>query len=1678
MIASLRPTVLADWERVTFFGVLTMAGRIWPFLLLLFCFLVPGRAEAETVTPLQVRTEAIVAQQTDRAAGTAGAQRSAEYLASELQRITGEKVYRQRFALVVPVVEKCVASAVRGGGVKGGVAEPEVLTEIPLAPLLPSSSQLAALAGEYRDLPAVYIGAGRLQDLAGQTLANHLVVLEISSDPIAWQTAAALGARGIIFVGGPDTRIRSFLDKAARVPVSVPRFYCDDPSIMASLRKGSITRIRFDLSVRWQEKQVENLLCLIPGRQQTADLAHVVDKRWFEQLVVVQARYDASSQVLTQAPGATQALNAAAALALAESLAAAPDRTSTLIVLTAGDEWNNRGTRTLYELLGRHYGNPARYDEELPKHILAAEKSLQDAGTIVDALGQLADPAATIAVLRNPLISQALGDQLRREGSALEGRLQKARLQEWAVNSSVPSAARVSLEAAKDLHTSVLSALEKQLSFSSEQQAILATAAGAVRPLWLTEQMRRGQALKNLRDWLEIRRAVGASARYPKVHLTLAFAAGGKQFGFFARSHYSNTMNQSGRMAPVAKDFGRYGEFLAEAARGEGRAGSTFLPDSMGNRYTLDSYFTVPIAFSSDGAILHGQPAGAFATVQDPSGVQDTPADTVARLNYPHVQQQLVDLTRLLLGHDAHPGALTDPQFQPRVELQRNAFDQGVTLLERTLGESVPSLGAPGILLGGEPEYWNSPLGGGLMGTRRMEWYITNVDGTATFKSCSPAFRIRMEACDFDAEGLPVRVLAMNQADTNGMAWFFTPGAGPMRALLFDCQRLDAFGLFDPRYLEHLDKIEVLDAQRHDKARYTSILARDGMASVFMPRGIRWQLLIAKGAVGNRMLLLNADAAHPEGRGFATTDLAEIGPLAYRNALDLSALNQHRQAELEKFGISSDLLKDLQRRSASAMQMAAAAREERDYLLWFGATNSAWSLQAQIYQNLIDTSNGIIKGVIFLLLGILPFSYFLERLLIASTNVYRQIMGFAGIFVVMTGLLWFHPAFRISSAPLMILLAFLILMLSILVIYILFGKFEEELARLRGQSAASHSASLRRGAVLGAAIQLGLSNMRRRGTRTALTLTTLVLLTFTMLCFTSVHESVQLTPRLVPNALPDAPPGIMLRLRDWRPLPLPARQLAAQLANSGGDPTGDARQTEPATQAAGAHSMLAERWWFSSDNPEQPWFVPVRPVSGNGASAPNGRAFFASGLIGLEATEAAFHTVPLERLFPGFAQLAANPSICWLPASLRDSTGLAPGDSVEILGNRLTLAGFFDEQEFQKLRTLTGDEFTPIDPTGAVGTSSTTAGTLPEDIAATPEATYRFLSPGTVVIVPAELTRRIGGRLSSIMIRPAGATPDNILSLAEEFSRRSIFTVYVADGTAVRSLNAIESMRPQDLDAILIPMLIAGVIVLNTMLGAVAERTKEIHVYTSVGLAPAHVGMLFLAEAAALGTLGVVFGYVFGQGLATILSATGLMSGVDLNYSSMAAVLTMGLILLLVMASSLWPAYSATRVAAPSLNRHWKLPAPQGDVLRVDLPFTVNATAARGVCGFLHEFLHTTSLAGTGRFTADQIEVALDSVNGAPIRTLTCRVWLAPYDLGVMQNFSLTIHPTDAKNVLEVRLQLTRQAGNPATWHRLNRVFLIEIRKQFLLWRALSPAHIQLYLDKSTALFAGPVAAA
>ena len=76
------------------------------------------------------------------------------------------------------------------------------------------------------------------------------------------------------------------------------------------------------------------------------------------------------------------------------------------------------------------------------------------------------------------------------------------------------------------------------------------------------------------------------------------------------------------------------------------------------------------------------------------------------------------------------------------------------------------------------------------------------------------------------------------------------------------------------------------------------------------------------------------------------------------------------------------------------------------------------------------------------------------------------------------------------------------------------------------------------------------------------------------------------------------------------------------------------------------------------------------------------------------------------------------------------------------------------------------------------------------------------------------------------------------------------------------------------------------------------------------------------------------------------------------------------------------------------------------------------------------------------------------------------KVWLAPFDLGIMQSADIQFCPSvEEKDFLEIHVRLEREAGEANSWQRINKGFLNQLRKQLLIWRSLSAVD-QHYYEK------------
>ena len=153
--------------------------------------------------------------------------------------------------------------------------------------------------------------------------------------------------------------------------------------------------------------------------------------------------------------------------------------------------------------------------------------------------------------------------------------------------------------------------------------------------------------------------------------------------------------------------------------------------------------------------------------------------------------------------------------------------------------------------------------------------------------------------------------------------------------------------------------------------------------------------------------------------------------------------------------------------------------------------------------------------------------------------------------------------------------------------------------------------------------------------------------------------------------------------------------------------------------------------------------------------------------------------------------------------------------------------------------------------------------------------------------------------------------------------------------------------------------------------------------------------------------------------------------------------------------------------------------SPKGDLLEMKFPFTVSSYDITGVVSFLAEHFRSHDDAGLGNFAASNVRISRSETDGH--LQVSALLSLAPFDLGITQQFMLTAIPSEINGVDEVFIRAGRESGTPADWHRANRVFIHELRKQFLLWRTLATENIEQYRMQTLQYLGektGPAAAA
>ena len=1154
---------------------------------------------------------------------------------------------------------------------------------------------------------------------------------------------------------------------------------------------------------------------------------------------------------------------------------------------------------------------------------------------------------------------------------------------------------------------------------------------------------------------------------------TLDLSTGSECVGLFCGGFYFQQM--ANNLKPRVSDLGRRASLYVNGDPEEGLTGiaealgvepASLFVDTINPTGGKDwiTYLPTAIASEHEVPLLAGVPALSFVTTNDSRMYAGGPNDTEV-----HIDRLLVQ-ARLLAC------------------LLPNAFNVEGRYLKRSLPRSICRLGGRAVSFDPRAGYLpDQPLPGALVVSQRRAdtpYPLAGVEAQAKAMTDEEG-RFEFVGLATSKESplhLHHRCFAPYVVERGRITW--APDFGRMgkesypltmvpvqkemevMCVAFECKALEIYNTFDPRNYNYLANLAVFEAASNSRPSVygTTLIEpswwsfQEPTATVFAPAGTRLKVTASAGAMNQRLLLLNVPEEIPEGEQFNTGSgfLVDKTPAIHRtnmqSAQDMWRLDDSRIRFFGAHGIENARVNELHERAGEAIKKADDHWARKEYRAFYTESRRALSLESRAYPDVVGMANDTVRGLIFYLALLLPFAFAMERLFLAGRRIETRIAGIVAFFLGMFFILRFtHPGFLIVLSPMVVLLGFIVAVLSSTIISIVMGKLESLVSKRKLETEGEHKSGVQAVSGFTVALEMGIANMRRRRARTVLTSITIVVLTFSVLSFVSVTERIRMQRyEYDEGATPYR--GLLLRTQNWAPFPF---QLYASLRNE-----------------LGERAEIALRRWYYGAQVQNQSFIEIQGA---------GTIRTLRALVGLTTQEQHFMDVGSALLgksrwlspeIPG----TEPPTEVLIPLNLAEDffapreevedgtigrrlsraekdriANAAIGKQVALLGREMTVVGVFDWAVMNDLLDIDGESLTPFDPVQMEKKAQEEGVPDPEEI-----QRYIHHSFKDVAILQERTLGNLGGDVRSIAIRPTD--PADLEPLVESLVQRMDYIFFAnLDGEATL-LSSRDATSISEYWNLLILTLIAALIVFNTMLGSVYERTKEIGTYTALGIAPSHIGRLFLVEAGVFAILGVMAGYVLGQSVSRVVGLFDLplLNALNLNYSSLASVGACILVMSVVLFSAIYPARKASEIGVPDIERRWKLPRTKEARIQLDLPFTVSFRESQGLVAFLKEYLDSHVDVSVGRFYVENIQAGPEVLTGRGTG-VKGQFWLTPFDLGVSQYATILLRPIEGMDVCGAQVLLERLSGDAGSWRRANSRFVTDMRSQFLIWRNLSP---------------------
>jgi hypothetical protein len=1616
-----------------------------------------------------------------RLAGAPEAARAGDYIATQLQALKGQ-FFAQRFTFPQQIVDRCELRLASGA-------------VVPLEPLAANGVQLCVTPAEGLRGRLLYLGKATEADLAGIDLTDTIAVVDLD----ARNTIAELfrlGVKAVIFVGvDPVDRVHA-VAKRSYVSFDAPRFYLSREAAGKAglLERGappaagaveSAARLltppptaTLISRAHWEKRPGRNLFLWLPG----SDPKFPKNKQ--EEYILLSAWYDSSGLVPTNSPCEEPAANCAALLETARLLAGKPPRRSVLVAFF--DNHNNYmdGGRQFYAALRRSIPEGIPDPLAVRLRFVAEERAyLKDLAAFLDQPDLF---KASGSDLKDEVFFRMAGEARFQYDDRLQRladmRLKRDRLKAEKLGVAEIEARILQVQAEQRAWQAVRECIRdrrppdlpkdaRKLAAKARPTAEESAALDKARRLLDLMKVNFQAAVKTLQDSIADRQreldeiethlkdAVALTDTFrkgaPVLHASYRFTAGGERWvlsprGTVHAKFFGACLNQVA--AKAGKDKAALNFVWESRATWESGSGTAnvYNPLATYEESFLAEAFEVPaleLLTDQDRATRWGMPDARF-TPAELDRVRAQASRFLPFLDY--------------FGSDDNASAKNNITLDRKPLIEEYQWNNGAHEADGHRVKSFPYGQTSAIR--SEP-YCLVHVTNNSKPAEFPDYYLyTDGNGYFPLTPVNRSFRqFNVEAARFDADGRIVMISA----------------SVPRLAVASVQTGWDKSNFIAPKAITGWYGISTMFNGRQgqvvgrtlpfgDSFQQSSFTLLNGLANSVYPR-VHFRFDPAMGAgvyfierpLGVKLvyrdprrqdevaLYINPQDKAPMGVGYppgiqGNTD-APLHTLDLRTALagDMYRLNEVRLESLRRKNIILNFYEDLHVRTNALLDRFRDEKAHWRHGAAEVAAGTAAAFERRVYVPIMQTMNDMIVAVTVLLILTLPFAFSLQNLLLSTYNIYKKILGFIAFFIPSFIILYLtHPAFSFAATPIIIFLAFFIIVMSGVVIYIISGKFFYEVKKLQGLAAAAHTFEKSFFGHLGSAVALAFSTMRRRPVRTALTIVTVLLLTFTILSFAAFQAERGINEFYRGSAEGDPNSRMLVHRKVWRALDNATLTDTRAFLDRRFDCHGIYWRVYELTEQATTEELR----------------IPVRAGE---------RTVMASAVMSLDALE--LRNAPaLRDVLPARADDFNAGRGVYLSEVLSAELKLKPGDPLRIDGLDLVYLGAFNSRALLTARHLDGSPMLPInfamtklaiggfERKGSAQGATNPLEDLENDLAALGAEALEPVSPDSVIIAPTALAEPLAMKLRGLMVYPARDGLD-LVKTAQDLAILNDDGVYLNKGGETTFFLYGDRVGVSGARDIILPLILGGLIVFSTLLGSVIDREKEIYTFSALGLAPRNIAMLFFVEAGIYAVIGGFGGYMLGQVVTRvmeILASYGLFRAPEMNYSSSTAITTILIVMATVIVSTIYPALQAANKATAETARRWKIPAPKGDVLAFDFPFTISRYDITGIICFIREHFNNHADRTVGAFAADNVALVREDAHG--MASLHATIWLQPFDQGISQKFEITARPSDIPEVCDVHLHIERLSGPPAAWRRSNTLFLEDMRSQFLLWRTLA----------------------